>query len=96
MQGRIVDYISTRGSVQPVCILRIEKALTSHLMGDHRTLLHLARAQWGVVDFFPDWPDVTGQSSLKCLSIRILGSSPGGIAIGVLQNGPIVIHIHEY
>lgn len=39
----------------------------------------------------PDLPVMTEHSSLKWRSIRMLGSCPGGIAIGTLHKGPIQI-----
>lgn len=61
---------------------------TSHRIGENSTFLQFRLAQTGIVLTFPDLPVITGQSLLKCSSIRTFGSWPGRIATGVLQNGP--------
>lgn len=42
----------------------------------------------GVDLALPDLPVITLHSLLMCLSMRIFGSCPGGIATGLLHNGP--------
>ncbi len=76
------------GKVSPIVgIVRIITGRTSQRMGAKRTLPHFGRAHRGVEeDFF--LPVRTEQSVSKCLSMRMLGSSPAGMAIGTLQNGP--------
>ena len=61
---------------------------TSHRMGANRTLPHFGLAHRGVEDDFC-LPVSTGQSVSKCFSMRMLGSSPAGMAMGILQKGPI-------
>lgn len=58
----------------------------SHLIGEYRTLLHFRFAQVGFF-FTGTLPVMTSHSLVKCLSIRMLGSCPGGMAIGVLHSG---------
>lgn len=63
-------------------------AHTLQLIGAKSTLLHLPRAQVGADLALPDFPVITLHSVPMCLSMRILGSCPGGIATGLLHNGP--------
>lgn len=59
-------------------------------MGEMRTLRHFVFAQVGF-DLAFGLPVMMVQSVVKCLSIRILGSSPGGIEMTSLQSGPVII-----
>lgn len=61
---------------------------TSQLIGAKSALPHLSRAQMGVDLALADFPVITLHSLLMCLSMRIFGSCPGGIATGLLHNGP--------
>lgn len=62
--------------------------LTVHLIGEKRTFLQfpLAQTRDGLAFVLPV---ITEHSLVKCASIRTFGSSPTGIATGVLHKGPL-------
>lgn len=64
------------------------EARTEQKIGDMRDFPHFLFAQVGRVDFLGGLPVQTGQSLARCSSIRALGSSSRGIAMGCSHTGP--------
>lgn len=62
-------------------------------MGAKSSLPHRGCAQCGVEDVLV-FPVVILHSEEMCRSIRTFGSSPGGIATGVLHSGPTRVRQH--
>lgn len=87
VSDRIVRDISDITKMRGRSNKERRKRHTSHRMGANNSLPHFGLAHRGVEEVFC-LPVRTEQSVSKCLSMRMLGSSPAGIAIGTLQKGP--------